>query len=275
MPALSAHQSSHTTKMLLVGNPGAGKTGALASLASAGYNLRVIDMDNGLDVLANLLRDPRAKYDPASLGRVVFETITDPMKKVGKVLVPSQPKAWDRAIGLLQNWKTSTEDLGPVVEWTPNEVLVIDGLTHFCQAAMNAVLAMNARLGQRPQLADWGTAQAMVEGVLQTLYDDSIVCNVVVNCHITFVGEENGPSYGYPACLGKALPPKVGSYFNTILGVRTTGTGANEKRKIVTQTFGNIGLKTSAPHAVAPEYPIETGLADYFKAVRQASPASA
>ena len=59
MPALSDHQSSQTTKMLFIGDSGSGKTGALASLAAAGYNLRILDVDNGVDILANLLRDPQ------------------------------------------------------------------------------------------------------------------------------------------------------------------------------------------------------------------------
>ena len=59
MPALGQHQSSDIVKMLFIGPSGAGKTGALASLASAGYNLRILDMDNGLDVLANVLNDPK------------------------------------------------------------------------------------------------------------------------------------------------------------------------------------------------------------------------
>ena len=59
MPALGQHQSSDIVKMLFIGPSGAGKTGALASLASAGYNLRILDMDNGLDVLANVLNNPK------------------------------------------------------------------------------------------------------------------------------------------------------------------------------------------------------------------------
>ena len=75
MPPLSKHQSGCATKMLLLGDSGAGKTGALASLAQAGYNLRILDLDSGVDVLRNLLGDNAA-------ANVESVTLTDPMKPV-------------------------------------------------------------------------------------------------------------------------------------------------------------------------------------------------
>ena len=51
MPSLSAHQSNDYVKLLLCGDSGSGKSGALASLVGAGYKLRILDMDNGLDSL--------------------------------------------------------------------------------------------------------------------------------------------------------------------------------------------------------------------------------
>jgi hypothetical protein len=275
MPNLSDHQSSETTKLLLIGDNGSGKSGALASLASAGYNLRILDLDNGLDILKNVLRDPKAGYASDSISRVVYETLTDKMKASGGKLVPSQATVWQRAIKLLDNWKTESHSLGPLVSWTPKDVLVIDSLTMLSNAAMNFVLSMNARLGQQPHQSDWYVGQQMIESLLQMLLDENVRCNVVMNCHITFIGEENGPVRGYPASLGKALPPKIGSYFNTILMAQAVGQGANAKQKILTRTQGMIGLKTSAPGLVASEYPIETGLAEYFKAIRGVPAAAA
>jgi hypothetical protein len=56
MPSLDKHQSSEFTKLLLEGDSGSGKTGSLASLVAAGFKLRVLDMDNGLDSLANAVK---------------------------------------------------------------------------------------------------------------------------------------------------------------------------------------------------------------------------
>jgi hypothetical protein len=278
MPQLSQHQSASTTKLLLIGDSGSGKTGALASLASAGYNLRVLDLDNGLDVLHNLLSDPRSPYAKDSLQRVRFVTLTEPMKVVGKTLVPTRVEVWQKCMNMLYHWQEAATanspavDLGTLTSWTPQDIVVIDSLSTFSTAAMNFVLSLNGRVGKAPFQSDYGQAQNLVESALQMLFDSTIQCNVIVTAHIAFIGEDNGPLRGYPASLGKALPPKVGRYFNTMLGVKSTGQGTAVKRKIHTNTQGVIDLKNTAPLRVPPDFPLETGLADYFKLVRQASP---
>jgi AAA domain len=268
MPALSAHQSGSTTKLLFVGDSGAGKTGALASLAAAGYNLRIIDLDNGLDVLANILSDPQSKYGPEALSRVNYVTITDKMRNSGGKLMPSSATVWTRTMQLMQSWKDGEIDFGPVTSWTSNEVLVIDSLTMLSNAALDFALSLQGRLGQHPQLQDWGVAQNLIESFIKMLYDDAVKCNVIVNCHIKYMGEDNGPQRGYPNTLGKALPPIVGRYFNSILLAQSSGTGSALKRQIWTTPRGVVELKNTAPTRVAVSYPLETGLADYFKAVR-------
>ena len=270
MAKLAVHQSAVTTKMLFIGDSGAGKTGALASLAGAGYNLRVLDLDAGLDVLANLLRDPKSPYGPDALARVDYETITDKMKVSGKRLIPGKATVWERTIGMLENWKSpdGSETLGGITSWTPQDVLVIDSLTLLSTAALNFVLAMNSRLGQQPHQSDWYQGQQLIEGLLQTLYDDNVKCNVIIISHIAYIGEENGPVHGYPNTLGKALPPKVGRYFNSILMARTQGSGSAQKRKIFANSVGTVELKNTSPLKVKSEYPLESGLADYFRDVR-------
>lgn len=264
MTKLEEHQSASTTKMLNVGDPGGGKTGALASLAKAGYNLRIIDLDNGLDILANLLRS-----DKEALARVEFETVTDRMRNVNGKLLPAKATVWNRAIGLLQDWNTDSAKLGPITSWGAQDILVIDSLTHLGKAALFFQLAMNARLGGPVQQSDWYQAQMLIEGLCQTLFDDGVKCNVIVNCHVKFIGEDDGPQRGYPeTATGKALSPKIGSYFNSIVMTRTSGQGQGEKHRILTRGTGGIELKTSAPGRVKAEYSVETGLAEYFKDVR-------
>lgn len=274
MAALSDHKSTSTTKLLFIGDSGAGKTGALASLAKAGFNLRVIDVDAGLDVLSNILRDPRSPYGPEALARVEYETVTDQMKNQGGKLIPARATVWQRVAQLLDKWEPpqASSKLGGITTWGPQDVLVIDSLTMLSNACLNFVLSMNARLGQQPHQSDWYTGQQMMESLLQMLYDDGVKCNVIVIAHIAYIGEEDGPVRGYPNTLGKALPPKVGRYFNTILMAKTTGSGANQKRKILTNTTGVVELKNTAPLRVKTEYPLETGLAEYFADVRGQQP---
>src|SRR6185369_4873204 len=118
MPSLSSHHSSETTKLLFIGDSSSGKTGALASLAAAGYKLRILDFDNGIDVLKHWLTHPNSSYlktNPSCLDNVHYVTLTDPMKAAanGK-LYYTKAQAWARAMNLLYEWKDGDINLGKI-----------------------------------------------------------------------------------------------------------------------------------------------------------------
>lgn len=264
------------TKMLLIGDTGAGKTGAVSSLLAAGYNVRILDMDAGVAILRDYLMNPASIYLQSRLplwpknssadllARLDFQTITDQMKNVNGKLVPKTAKAWTKAMETLNNWPK----FGPIADWTDRDVLVIDSLTFLCSAALNFVLAMNARLGQAAHQSDWFQAQQLVESMLQMLYDSAVHCNIVVNCHLVYIGDDGAPQRGYPASLGKALSPRIGRYFNSVLMARTTGSGEKEKHRIVTKSTSMLELKSTVPLRIKGEYDLETGLLEYFLAER-------
>lgn len=265
MPNITAHQSATVTKMLVLGDSSAGKTGALAALAAAGYNLRILDVDNGLDILRDYLTNPASPYPKDASSRVEFETLTDPMKPQGGRLIPVKATVWQKSIGLLDNWKTATADYGNISTWKDRDVLVIDTLSFLADHALKFILSLNLRLGQRPQLQDWGEAQMLVMGLLEKLYDESVGCNVIVNCHIKYMEDENKIQKCFPESVGKALSPKIGRYFNNVVLVKTVGKGDH---RISTVSTNLLELKTSSPLKVQKEYPIQTGLADLFKDLR-------
>ena len=76
MPSLSNHQSNLYTKCLFIGDSKSGKTGALTSLVAAGYKLRILDFDNGLDVLKQFVLNEC----PDKIGNVEFRTLQDKRK---------------------------------------------------------------------------------------------------------------------------------------------------------------------------------------------------
>src|SRR4051812_13507500 len=102
MPSLANHQSNEFTKLLVEGDSGTGKTGALASLVSAGYKLRILDFDNGLDVLKQyILRDC-----PENISNVEFRTLRDKRKaSADGPVIAGTPKAFVESIKLLDRWK--------------------------------------------------------------------------------------------------------------------------------------------------------------------------
>ncbi len=271
MPKLEDHQSAKTTKCLIVGDPGSGKTGSLASLAAAGYNIRLIDLDNGADILANVLKqDLGGIYGKEALSRVHYQTITDKMKVIpGGKLVPAKATVWERTINLLNNWKAEGEDFGPIHSWTNKEVLVIDGLSRLSTAALDFIKQMNARLGQQAHQSDYFGAQQLIEGLLSTIADDNVRCNVVLISHIQLVeNEATSVTHGYPLSVGKALAPKIGGYFNSILMAKSSGQGASAAKKLITSAQSIVELKNSNPGKVKKEYSVQTGLAEFFKDIQ-------
>ena len=277
MPSLEDHHSYNTTKALILGHSGTGKTGSLASLARAGYNLRIADFDNGTDLLKSLLSD-----DLPALRRVHYIPFQDEFHATanGISLIPKTASAWPSFIKALSNW----ESLGSVESWTDKDVLVIDSLNLAGRAAVRCIQQMNGKLAVPPGWDDYYAAQRLVENLCAKLYSISIRCNVICNTHIREVGKREehiddkgrvksieiaDTIKGFPETgTGRALSPTIGKYFNTVLLTDTQGTGLGTKYVLRTVPWGNIGVKNSAPKKVNAQYPIETGLADYFKAVR-------
>lgn len=284
MADLSNHQSSTTTKILVVGESSSGKTGALASLADAGYNLRIIDLDNGLDILSNMFRPgpngEKPKYNPEGLARIKYKTFTEDMKLMGGDPVPTSAKVWRAVMNFLENWSDGDEKLGPVTTWGPNDILVIDSFTMLSNAALWFIQALNGRLGKSGGFdgqRDVGEAQARLEHFLQWMYSTAVKCNVVCISHVVYTNDfgqspnretKEDFSKAFPSAIGKALSPRIPRYFNTVLEVRTVGQGPGAQKRIFTKSQGMLELKTTNPGNVKDFYSLETGLAEYFKAVR-------
>lgn len=268
MPSLKERQKTSVVKMLQIGDSGTGKTAALLSLAKAGYNLRILDFDNGIDILSSLIQEEK---NPEELfARIQYCTCTDAMKstKGGLIIPDGQPRAFARAVKMMNHWQEDDADLGPVKDWGPGDILVIDSLTFLSNAAMRYHLHEVNRVGN-PYQQDWLAAQRKVISLLELLYSESVKCNVVINAHIRFIDIADGMLQGYPESVGKALPPQIPRYFNTVVQAKISGTGKSAKRKIRVVPDTSIGLKNAAPHALTDaELPLETGLADIFRAIR-------
>lgn len=276
-------------KILYLGHSGTGKTGSIGALLHIGYNVRFIDADNGTQILTGsngLLLGPKSVYKPESIKRLSVIKVTEKMRVAGGKIVPATGNAWNKAIGLLEKYKgfdevTKTEiDLGSIQTWSENDVLVLDSLTFLGKFALNAHRAMNGRLagstGNEYRRDVWA-AQDMIESMLELLYDTSIKCNVIICAHIAYSDDpeappplpnENKKQMGLPSTLGKALSPKAPRFFNAMLMAKMEGTGPTAIPRIYTKSQGVLMLKNPAPHAVAPYYPLDMGLAEYFKVVR-------
>lgn len=263
MPSLANHQSNDFTKVLLLGDAKSGKTGSLVSLVKAGYKLRILDLDNLLDILKHLI----LKECPDQLANVEFRTLRDKRKMTpAGPIIEGAPKAFIDAIRMLDNWKYGDTDLGKPAEWGPDCILVLDSLSRLCDAAYDfrEPLTPKGQSGQSDPRATYGDAQDAVENVLATLTSEAFRTNVIVICHGQYMELADKTTKIFPQGVGKALSPKIPQYFPTYIRYKNLG----GKRTIQTVSDPMIDLANTNPAAVAKEYPVETGLADIFAALR-------
>lgn len=269
MPTLSQHPSNDLTKLLLIGDAKSGKTGSLVSLVKAGYKLRVLDLDNLLDVLKYYILE----QCPDKIDNVEFRTLRDKRKAspLGPV-IDGQPKAFIDAMNMLDHWKYKDDegnqvDLGKPSDWGPDCILVIDSLSRLCDSAYDfrEPLTPRGKGGEYDGRAVYGDAQDAIENVLATLTSKSFKTNLIVIAHVLYMDTPTGIK-GFPQGVGQKLSPKIPQYFPSV--VLYTNKGG--KRVIQTNSTPMMDLANPKPFAMAKEYPVETGLADFFAVLREA-----
>jgi len=270
MTSLANHQSNESTKLILLGNSGSGKTGALASLVGAGYKLFILDYDNGLDPLKSYV-----KHDfPDKLGNVEYRTLRDKYKTTPSMTgsqVEGTPTAFTEGLKMLDKWAyTDTDgskiDLGKPSTWGPDCIVVIDSSTFFADAAFNWAQFMNPGAKDNRQI--YFAAQQAFENTIALLTSKDFKPNVIVISHIRYSTTQDGVTKGFPTAVGSALGPTIPAYFNSIALMETIGTGDKIQRQIRTTPTAIIDLKNPAPFDMVPALPIKTGLADFFKTLK-------
>lgn len=263
MPKLSDHDSTRFVKILLLGDAKTGKTGSLVSLVAAGYRLRILDLDNLLDIL----RYQILKTCPERLDTVEFVSLRDNIKaSPGGSKIDGKPKAWISAINMLNRWQDGDSDLGVPSTWGADTVLVLDGLTRFCKMAydFHEVMTPRTKSGQEDGYAIYRNAQNDVEKQLSGLTSPSFETNVIVICHGKYMDMPDGTVKIFPEGIGKALSPIIPTYFPNFIHYKND----RGKRTISLKSDASISLSTSRPDQMPETLPIETGLADFFALLR-------
>ena len=259
MPSLSSHQSNEFVKLLFTGDSGSGKSGALASLVAAGYKLRILDMDNGLDPLKTfVLRDC-----PQFVDNVEYRTLRDDYKTTASGPQVDKPKAFVNAMKMLDNWKYDDVDLGKPSDFGPDCIVVLDSMTFLGDAAFDWAQFFNPTAKDPRQW--YFAAQQAVESALALLTSGSFRTNVIVTSHIRYSTGDDQRTKGYPTAVGSALGPTIPRYFNHWAQCENK----SGKRLIQTAATAMFDLKNSKPFEMLATYPIASGLADFFAVLRE------
>lgn len=271
MPSLADHQSNTTTKLLLIGDAKSGKTGSLVSLVKAGYKLRILDLDNLLDVLKYMILNEC----PEKIANVDFVTLRD-KRKAGPngPMIIGMPSAFSKTLKLVDEWKYKGEDgnedinLGRPDEWGSDTILVLDSLSRLCDAAYDyyEATAPRGKTGEYDGRAVYGSAQDGVESLLAHLTSRTFACNVIVIAHVQYQELGDGTTKGFPQGVGQKLSPKIPQYFPSVILYTNKG----GKRTIQTNSTPLIDLANPKPFEMEKSYPIETGLAQFFEVLRPA-----
>jgi uncharacterized protein YqkB len=289
-------------KAFKVGKQGHGKTGADACLVAMGLKLRILDYDNGSDILKNLLTKPFYPYHKYMLDHKIplsnainVQKISERMiKKTEKIgvdeltrYVPEKARGFSKTVDLLEDWKDKEVNFGPIETWESDVILSIDTLGTLADLAYFHTQNLNGRLGARQEGFDYqrdvGGAQGILRNLIQKLFSPLVKCNVLINAHITYVDESKGFSSvptlesisdptGYPQAIGRALSPVIGKWFNNVFILEQAGSDFNPTYEIRTMPSKNVAAKTSLPGLLKSRYPIETGMAEIFCALRGEKP---
>lgn len=250
MPSLTSHGASNSIKMILVGDSGTGKTGALASLVKDGYKLFILDYDNGLDILTKLLT-------PAEAETVTYDTLQDQL--VGQNFKSAE--AFGKGINLLDKYSKLPSD---------KNVVVIDSLTFMAEAALRQAKSMDGKLNGRTEIQHYGWVNNSLGNMLHLITAATFGPHVIVNSHIDYVrGDGDNVFRGLPNAVGNKLPQKIPAYFNSVLQIRVKGSGASQRREILTRTEGLVELKSTLFSELPEVLPATTGLATFFNTYRK------
>jgi hypothetical protein len=279
--------------MLISGFPGSGKTGALASLANAGFKLRILDYDGNPEPLFQYVY-------PDKLKNIDIVTLEDPIGVNGQFVgVKGIPTAFLRGVQLMDRWRYQDEsgepdakgvkwvDLGSSKDWGLDTIVVLDGITGMGAASMARAVAMTNKTLMTVSRPVWGLAMQEQMNFLKRLTSAQTKHHVIVLSHLKMIGpkeinqdddsitreikERNVdliPTRFHPSGLGRELPPNIAGEFPIAITLEVKAKGTKVKRFFSYQPKEEMDLKLPIKDfAALGELGPRTGLLTIFQAL--------
>lgn len=266
MPSLENLKTN--LRVLIVGDPSAGKTVAATSIAKQGQKIFMANFDN------NWM--PIGQFVPKQFHKNIHvETCLDKVhfNSDGRPYVKGTPTAFTKFSKLSDKWVDSEtgEDFGSPEDWDSNSWVMLDPLGDFGEACMWLTLFKRGQMGEKKSMPAWGQAMDLLYGTLIKYKEANV--NFICTAHLARLSDpseddenDKGPKkkkpdnllMRYPVCLGRKLPPIVGSQFNVILQAKRVGTGQNARRVLCTVPDTDVDVKVPLPPKTVPaEVPID------------------
>lgn len=266
-------------RMLIVGYPGSGKTGALCSLLNAGFKVRLLMYDR-----VSNLQPLRAFTEPSKLANLDVVVLEDKMRAGASFQEPvGIPAAFNDGLKAMTDWP----GFGASKDWGPDTVVVLDSLTSMGEASMRRSMKFQNKTPMNMTDRVWGFAMAEQLAFVQALCSSANRHHTIVLSHLKMIGPKDIrnddtdltksikeqvatliPTRLYPSALGRALPPEIGKEFATILLAENQYRGTQVRKVLRTLPREELDLKLPVSRDRVPvEVDLDTGLLQIFRAL--------
>lgn len=244
-------------RILICGEPAAGKTGSLAQLANAGYRLMIHDFDQNTRVIGSYLKPKAADV---YVSTYTAAKITNTNLFVGTGVAGTQAlNELRRFTKMLEHWKVPDgEDLGPCSSWTSKDVVVIDSGTFLGELLLLA--AKEDPDTKRDDRSLYNVAGRYYGAILDQLKGEKVGASVIVLTHLMQIGDKDeqgkitGRQRDIPVGIGEKFSKKMQTYFSDIWHLEVDRAGG---RVFKTAATSSASLRTSAPTLIKASEPFD------------------
>lgn len=224
-------------KTILMGQPGAGKTTAIATLLKMGFKVYVAFTEPGVGALNKGLKvhkvsdEDRARlfFNYVAPGVESFSVLKKGATAVNQAVEFGKMESGSRKdynqliqlMNLFENFKDQNGvEHGAVSDFGADSVLVLDGLSGISKMAMDLVV------GAKPAktLQDWGVAIDQLDKFQNQCAN--LICNFVLLAHLSREQEEiSGKIIVTLSTLGRQLGPKMPFLYNDFIYAKQSAEG--------------------------------------------------
>ena len=246
-------------RILICGEPASGKTGAIAQLANAGFNVYLHDMDRNARIIGAYLKPDHA---PIRIQSYEVAKLTDTAIFAGGPSNVGQKAVAElkRFTKMLEHWKEDDFDAGPTSALTPKDVIVVDSGTFLGELLLLA--AKEDPETKKDGRSLYNVAGRYYKAILDYLTGNRVGASVIVLTHLMQTGDKDdqgriiGKAKDIPVAVGEKASKIMTAYFSDVWHLTVDRTG---NRQYLTSATDTAGRRTSRPDVIKAVEPFDLG----------------